>query len=63
MKKQARGGDDSNPQLELLKDMFIALLLLQGVPQGNTAKVVQVGKARVNSIGKNLKLKARNSDA
>ena len=62
VKKRARGDDDNNPQLELLKDMFIAFLLLQGVTQGNVARVVQVGKARVNSIGKNLKLKARSSD-
>ena len=57
MKKRVRGGDDINPQLELLKDMFIAVLLLQGVPQGNVARIVQVGTNRVNNIGKNLKVK------
>lgn len=62
MKKQAHGDDDNDPQLELLKDMFISFLLLQGVPQGNVAKIVQVATARVNGIGKSLKLKARSSD-
>ncbi len=57
MKKKVRGGDDINPQLELLKDMFIAVLLLQGVPQGNVARVVQVARIRVNNIGKKLKVK------
>lgn len=33
---------------ELLRDMFIAMLLLSGVTQGNVAKVVHVSKARVN---------------
>jgi hypothetical protein len=42
---------------ELLMDMFIAMLLLSGVTQGNVAKVVHVSKVRVNSIGKNLKVK------
>ncbi len=62
MKKQARGNDDNDQQLELLKNMFISFLLLQGVQQGNVAKIVQVATARVNAIGKNLKLKARSSD-
>jgi hypothetical protein len=42
---------------ELLRDMFIAMLLLSGVTQGNVAKVVHVSKVRVNSIGKNLRVK------
>jgi len=57
VKKKARVGDENSPQLELLKDIFIAILLLQGVPQGNVAKVVQVGTVRVNSIGKNLRVR------
>ena len=55
--KNTVSGDDT-PISELLKDMFIAILLLQGVTQDNVAKVVRVGKARVNGIGKNLKVKS-----
>jgi hypothetical protein len=48
---------------ELLKDMFIATLLLRGVTQDNAAKIVRVGKARVNSIGKNLKVRGSRSES
>jgi hypothetical protein len=55
-KNESVGSEDSIS--ELLKDMFIATLLLRGVTQDSVAKVVRVGKARVNSIGKNLKIKS-----
>ena len=42
-------------QIELLKDMFIAQLLLAGVGQREIAKVVRVNLNRVNRIGKSLK--------
>jgi hypothetical protein len=57
VKRKARVGDEANPQLDLFKDMFIAFLLLQGVPQGNVARIVQVATLRVNSIGKNVRVK------
>ena len=57
MKKNESPGDEDSIS-ELLKNMFIAMLLLQGVTQENVAKIVHVAKARVNSIGKNLKVKS-----
>lgn len=49
--------DADNSLSELLRDMFIAILLLNGVTQDNVARTVRVGKARVNGIGKNLGIK------
>jgi hypothetical protein len=57
VKKRALNSEVGNSQVELLKDMFIAFLILQGVPQTKVAKVVQVATVRVNKIGKNLKVK------
>jgi hypothetical protein len=57
VKKRALDSEVGNSQVELLKDMFIAFLILQGVPQTKVAKVVQVATVRVNKIGKNLKVK------
>jgi DNA-binding XRE family transcriptional regulator len=59
-KNESAGAEDSNA--ELLKDMFIAMLLLRGVTQDNVAKIVHVSKARVNSIGKNLKVKGSRTE-
>jgi len=59
-KNESVGSEDSIS--ELLKDMFIATLLLRGVTQDNAAKIVRVGKARVNSIGKNLKIKSSHGE-
>ena len=42
-------------QIELLKDMFIAQLILAGISQQQIAKVVRVNLNRVNRIGKSLK--------
>jgi hypothetical protein len=42
-------------EIELLKDMFIAQLILAGVSQQQIAKVVRVNLNRVNRLGKSLK--------
>jgi hypothetical protein len=42
-------------QIDLLKDMFIAQLVLAGVGQLEVAKIVRVNLNRVNRIGKSLK--------
>jgi hypothetical protein len=42
-------------QIELLKDMFIAQLILAGISQREIAKVVRVNLNRVNRLGKSLK--------
>jgi hypothetical protein len=42
-------------QSELLRDMFIADLVIAGVPQLEIAKVVRVNLNRVNRIAKFLK--------
>ncbi len=42
-------------QIELLRDMFIAQLILAGISQREIAKVVRVNLNRVNRLGKSLK--------
>jgi len=42
-------------QIELLRDMFIARLILAGISQREIAKVVRVNLNRVNRLGKSLK--------
>ncbi len=46
-------------QSELLRDMFIADLIIAGVPQLEIAKVVRVNLNRVNRIAKLLKKRKR----
>ena len=48
-------------QSELLKDLFIAQLVIARVPQREIAKVVRVDLNRVNRIAKSLK-KRKKSD-
>jgi hypothetical protein len=49
-------------QTEMLKDMFIADLVIAGVPQLQIAKVVRVNLNRVNRIGKCLKKRTQGSN-
>jgi hypothetical protein len=46
-----------DPQLSLLKDMFVSLLLLHGVPQKNAAAVVGMDLNRANAVSKLLRSK------
>jgi hypothetical protein len=57
VKKDASVGNEEDSLSELLRDMFITILLLNGVTQDSVATIVRVSKTRVNAIGKNLKLK------
>ena len=45
----------SDTQVVLLRDLFASILLLQGVPQRNVAKVVAVDLNRVTRIAKDLR--------
>jgi hypothetical protein len=49
-------------QSELLRDMFIAELAIEGVPQLEIAKVVRVNLNRVNRIAKSLKKRKKSSN-
>jgi hypothetical protein len=55
MKSSPSGESDAT--VELLKDMFIAILLLGGTTQSNVGKIVKVSTVRVNRIGKLLSIK------
>jgi Trp operon repressor len=49
-------------QSELMKDMFIADLVIAGVPQREIAKVVRVNLNRVTRLAKSLKRKKRDAN-
>ena len=46
-------------KLQLIRDAFMAFLLLQRVPQKNVAKIVRVDLNRVNELAKLLKNQKR----
>lgn len=52
MKTKPSGQDE---KMQLMKDAFMAFLLLRQVPQKNVAKIVRVDLNRVNEMAKLLK--------
>lgn len=50
MARKSAAPDNAKQQIELLKDAFIAFLLLHKIPQRNVRKVVRVDLTRVTKI-------------
>ena len=55
MARSERGRRDTDPAVEILKDMLITQLGLAGVPQQGIRKIVVCNINRVNAIVKHLK--------
>jgi len=55
--KKADGAQNEKAQIDILKDMFVALLVMQGIPQQNVRKIVRIDLSRVTRIAKLLKTK------